>query len=157
MNTLIPPAAYHSPEAFAAEQTKLFQRTWACVGFQRDLQKHNDFISREVGGLSVVVHNFNGELKAFHNVCSHRFNRIHTAPKGNRPLQCAYHGWIYDSAGLPSAIPKRPRFDDLTPERICGLRLASWSVALVIAADAMLASAVAVCTSTSLKSCGVRQ
>jgi choline monooxygenase len=128
MDTLIPPLSYHDPAVFAAEQQMLFGRIWNCVGFQHEVAQHNDFVTRDVGGQSVVVHNFNGGLRAFHNVCSHRFNRIHPAGKGNRPLQCSYHGWTYDEAGLPSAIPKRPRFDDLTPEKICALRLKPWQV-----------------------------
>jgi len=130
MNTLIHPLSYHDPAVFALEQKKIFGRIWCCVGFRHDVARHNDFISRDVGGQSVVVHNFNGTLRAFHNVCSHRFNRIHPGRGGNRPLQCAYHGWTYDEAGLPNAIPKRPRFDDLTPEKICSLRLQSWRVEL---------------------------
>lgn len=128
MDTLILPRHYHEAGTFAAEQTGIFARNWICVGFLHELRSHNDFIARDVGGQSVVVHNFNGQLSAFLNVCTHRFNRIHTTRQGNRPLQCGYHGWTFDAAGLPSAIPKRPRFDDLTPERLCGLRLAPWKV-----------------------------
>jgi phenylpropionate dioxygenase-like ring-hydroxylating dioxygenase large terminal subunit len=128
MNTKILPQAYVDPTVYAVEQKKIFRRLWMCMGLRRDVAKHNDFISREIGGMSVVVHNFDGMLKAFHNVCTHRFNRIHSTPKGNRPLQCAYHGWTFNAEGIPTAIPKRPRFDDLTPERICDLRLAAWRV-----------------------------
>lgn len=52
-----------------------------------------------------MVQNFHGELKAFRNVCSHRFSRIQCAEKGNRPLTCPYHGWTYDKAGVPVGIP----------------------------------------------------
>ena len=128
MDTLIPPAHYHDEQVFAREQEKIFGVLWSCVGFRRDLACHNDYISRDVGGRSVIVHNFNGELKAFHNVCSHRFNRIHTAPKGNGPLQCGYHGWSFDARGCPTGIPKRPRFDGLTEERLCELSLQPWRV-----------------------------
>jgi phenylpropionate dioxygenase-like ring-hydroxylating dioxygenase large terminal subunit len=130
MNTVIPAVSYHDPAVFALEQKKIFGRIWYCIGFRHDVARHNDFICRDVGGQSVVVHNFNGKLRAFHNVCSHRFSRIHSERGGNRPLQCAYHGWTYDEAGLPNAIPKRPRFDDLTPEKICALRLQAWRVEL---------------------------
>jgi len=128
MKTLIPPFNYHDPAIFAVEQKKVFARTWCCVGFRHQVAKHNDFITRDVGGYSVVVHNFDGSLKGFHNVCSHRFNRIHPEGEGNRPLQCSYHGWSYNEEGLPTAIPKRPRFDDLSPEKICELRLQAWRV-----------------------------
>jgi phenylpropionate dioxygenase-like ring-hydroxylating dioxygenase large terminal subunit len=128
MKTVIPNASYVRADVFDAEQRMLFRRVWQCVGFVSDLTSHNDFITREVGGLSVVVQNFNGELRAFENVCSHRFNRIQTQCKGNRILQCGYHGWTFDQSGLPTGIPKRPRFDALTPMKIQELRLHSWRV-----------------------------
>jgi len=128
MKTLIPPSSYISTAIFEEEQRKIFQRLWHFAGFRGDLAAHNDFITREIGGLSVVVQNFNGELRAFANVCSHRFNRIQTQCKGNRALQCGYHGWIYDEAGLPVGIPKKPRFEGLTSEKILELRLHAWRV-----------------------------
>lgn len=128
MDTLIPASCYHEASHYALEQEHLFRRTWQAVAFRRDLAIHQDFVTREVAGLPVVIQNFHGELRAFINVCSHRFNRIQTLCRGNRPLQCAYHGWTFDAQGLPCAIPKRPRFDGLTPEKLQELRLTSWRV-----------------------------
>lgn len=128
MDTIIPPRAYCDSSVFAAEQRRLFGRCWQFVGFRRDLAAHHDFVVRQIGGVSVVVQNFDGRIKAFTNVCSHRFNRIQTECRGNRPLQCAYHGWLYNHAGVPVGIPKKPRFDGLTPERLSALALAPWQV-----------------------------
>ena len=41
---------------------------------------------KKIGCKSVVVQNFHGELRPFHNVCSHRFSRIRTNSKGNSGL-----------------------------------------------------------------------
>ena len=128
MNTLIEPRDYYDPGVFLREQRQLFSRLWQCVGFTHDLEKHHNFITRDVGGVSVVVQNFHGSLRAFANVCSHRFNRIHTDCRGNGPLQCAYHGWLYNDQGVPTGIPKKPRFDGLTSERLQELALAPWRV-----------------------------
>ena len=129
MQTLIPAAYYSDPKIFAREQVELFARNWTCIGFTHDLKKNHDFITREVGGFPVVVQNFDGVLRAYLNVCTHRFNRIQTECKGNRNLQCMYHGWIFDHSGLPSAIPKRPRFDDMSAEKIKSLQLEAWDIA----------------------------
>ena len=126
MQTLIPPRAYHDPTTLALEQKRLFSHTWICVGMDYEVTRPDDFIVRNVAGHSVVIQNFDGELKAFLNVCSHRFNRLQTQSCGNRALQCGYHGWTFDKDGIPSKIPKRPRFDDLTPEKACELRLPEW-------------------------------
>ena len=58
--------------------------------------KNNDFITIEIGNTSVAIHNFKGNLVAFQNICSHRFNRIHPSGKGNKGFFCKYHGWNYD-------------------------------------------------------------
>lgn len=128
MNTKIPPYAYVDPEIFRAEQVELFRRQWVFMGLGRDLIAPNDFVTRDIGGVSISVRNCGGTLRAFHNVCSHRFNRIHTSAKGNGPFQCGYHGWLYDENGTPAVIPKRPRFDGLTFEKLCELRLVQWKV-----------------------------
>lgn len=130
MNALIRPKEYYSTDTFRSEQDSIFLKTWQCVGFKRDLANDRDFITKEIGGLSVVVQNFEGNLRAFTNVCSHRFNRIQTDCKGNGPLQCAYHGWLYNGEGVPIGIPERPRFDGMTSERLISLKLKSWRVEL---------------------------
>jgi phenylpropionate dioxygenase-like ring-hydroxylating dioxygenase large terminal subunit len=128
MQTLFSPALYHDPEVFAREQSLLFGGIWHYVGFTHELATPNDFVTRDIGGRSVLVQNFDGTLRAYTNVCSHRFNRIHAACKGNGKLRCGYHGWMYDAEGVPTVIPKRPRFEGLTPEKLQSLRLESWRV-----------------------------
>ncbi len=128
MQSYLPARAYWDQEQFDAELTQL-RSLWQFAGFAHQLREHNDFLVREIGGRSVVVQNFQGELHAFQNVCSHRFSRIQTASCGNRALQCPYHGWTYNADGIPAGIPKRPRFDDLTPESCDKLRLERWRVA----------------------------
>jgi phenylpropionate dioxygenase-like ring-hydroxylating dioxygenase large terminal subunit len=93
------------------------------------LANSDDFLTATIGGKGVVVQNFGGEIRAFTNVCSHRFNRLQTDRCGNRSLVCRYHGWGYDADGVPNRIPSRPRFDGIVPSchalerwqaRLCG-------------------------------------
>ena len=56
-------------------------------------------------GRPILIHNFDGEVRAFLNVCSHRFSLLQCAPRGNRPVRCPYHGWAYDRDGIPVGIP----------------------------------------------------
>jgi choline monooxygenase len=101
----IPADYYYRADILAAELRDIFGTSWLCVGFTEDLKTHNDFITAQFGSKSVVVQNFNGTLKAFRNVCSHRFSRIQCEALGNRVLQCPYHGWTYDKDGVPVGIP----------------------------------------------------
>jgi phenylpropionate dioxygenase-like ring-hydroxylating dioxygenase large terminal subunit len=75
---------------------------------------------------SVVVQNFHGELKAFLNVCTHRFSAIRRDCCGNGPLQCQYHGWVFDGGGIPIGIADVKEFNDITPERRRELALERW-------------------------------
>ena len=101
----IPADYYWRNDILAAEYEHIFATSWLCVGFTDDLANHQDFITAQIGPHSIVVQNFNGALKAFRNVCSHRFSRIQCVKSGNRVLQCPYHGWTYDAGGKPIGIP----------------------------------------------------
>ncbi len=101
----IPADHYWREDVLSAEIEHVFKPSWLCVGFTQDLQNDKDFVTAQIGPHSIVVQNFAGELKAFRNVCAHRFSRIQTASCGNRVLQCPYHGWTYDAAGKPIGIP----------------------------------------------------
>ena len=99
------PAAYLAAETFAAERARLFERHWQLVGLRSDLARHQDFITAELAGRGVVIQNFDGALRGFRNVCSHRHARIRSADCGNGLLRCPYHGWTYNAEGVPVGIP----------------------------------------------------
>ncbi len=131
MIPLISPAHYSDPATFTAERERIFLRSWLFAGTTLDLPNHEDFRRIDVCGISVVLQNFRGEIKAFNNVCTHRFARIHAEPSGNRPLKCPYHGWIYNAEGLPYAIPHKPLISEITPATLCDYRLSRWHVRTV--------------------------
>lgn len=101
----LPPDCYFDESVHAREMQDVFQKQWIFVGLKRQLSGHQDYLARTVGGVPIVIQNFHGELRALHNVCSHRHSRIRTADSGCGPLQCPYHGWTYDAWGVPVGIP----------------------------------------------------
>ena len=101
----IPADYYCRADMLDLELERIFRPNWLCVGFLEDLRNDRDFVTAEIGRHSIVVQNFRGELRAFRNVCSHRFSRIQTARCGNRGLTCPYHGWSYDAEGVPVGVP----------------------------------------------------
>lgn len=119
----IPPAAYHDPEILRAEEERVFRRCWIFAGFTDDLARPNDYLTRRTGGLDVLVQNFDGELRGFRNVCTHRFALIHRAPRGNGMLRCGYHGWTFDRDGVPYGIPGNEANFGLDREGRCGRAL----------------------------------
>jgi phenylpropionate dioxygenase-like ring-hydroxylating dioxygenase large terminal subunit len=131
MTPLIPPSSYCDAATFSAERDRVFLRSWLFAGTALDLPNHEDYRRIEVCGVSVILQNFHGEIKAFNNVCTHRFARIHAESAGNRPLKCPYHGWIYNAEGLPYAIPKKPMISEITPATLGDYRLSRWHVRTV--------------------------
>ena len=137
MRSRMPAAAYLSHEWFARERELLFRKLWLFAGLKTMLGAHNSFVTREVCGVPVVLQNFNGELRAFENICLHRGAKLQWERAGRRPLLCRYHGWGYDQTGAPAhdhAAPSirnycvkwrvRPAGTESSQQRTpCGLRL----------------------------------
>jgi len=103
--SVIPPHRYSGETNHAEDVAKIFRRSWMFVGFTDDLKNANDFITTDIAGTSVLVQNFDGELRSFHNVCTHRYSLIHLRPCGNGRPVCPYHGWVYNKDGVPVGIP----------------------------------------------------
>ena len=97
----LPPAAYTEQPFLALENERLFPNTWTFVGFAHELVAAGDIVPIKVGCQPMfLIRTRNGELKAFHNVCSHRCTRL-VEEIGNvgRFLKCPYHAWVYDLDG----------------------------------------------------------
>jgi phenylpropionate dioxygenase-like ring-hydroxylating dioxygenase large terminal subunit len=105
MHSRMPPQAYIDHAWFERERDLLFKPLWQFIGLKMMLAAHNAYITRTLCGIPIVVQNFNGELRAFENICLHRQNPIQTQAQGVRPLVCSYHGWGYGSDGAPANIP----------------------------------------------------
>jgi len=130
MKPTILPIDYFDPEIFETERKTLFRSNWIFAGFVTDLEKTNDFVTLELGEHSVVIQNCEGTIKAFNNVCTHRFGKIQTEEKGNRPLLCRYHGWFFDANGRPKGIPEKPHFGDLDETTLKSLCLTPWKLSI---------------------------
>ncbi|MGN6602881.1 MAG: aromatic ring-hydroxylating oxygenase subunit alpha [Ginsengibacter sp.] len=128
MESNISPAYYFQKEIFEKEKQNIFKTCWQFIGNKRDLVNNNDFITNIIADVPIVVQNFNGSIKAFLNVCSHRFSIIQQGEIGSRPLVCPYHGWSYDENGTPKGIPKKPLFKDFSNEELCRLSLMEFAV-----------------------------
>jgi phenylpropionate dioxygenase-like ring-hydroxylating dioxygenase large terminal subunit len=124
------PSHYTAPHVHTQEQQTLFAHTWQFVGFTHALANPQDFLTATIAGKAVVVQRFAEGLRAFLNVCTHRYSALQTTGCGNRPLQCPYHGWTFNADGQPYGIPCQDQFTPrpdpvamaLTPYRVavCG-------------------------------------
>ena len=125
------PEFYLSDEIFRREQESLFKRLWIFYGLKTMLAEHNAFIARNIGGIPVVVQNFDGELSAFENICAHRQNALQWEESGKRPLVCRYHGWGYDADGWARNIPAHDEIYRYADEDRAGLRLRRFALEVI--------------------------
>jgi choline monooxygenase len=121
------PAHYLSPAVLAAEQESIFRSLWVFAGFGQVLKTPNAFLTRDIGGIPVVVQNFDGELRAFENLCAHRQMALQWEAYGKRSLICRYHGWAYDGNGCVKGIPNASLYRYAEAER-AGLCLRRFAV-----------------------------
>jgi phenylpropionate dioxygenase-like ring-hydroxylating dioxygenase large terminal subunit len=118
----VPIEPYISPEFFELERDRVFSRTWLCLGREERIPKPGDFFVKDlaVGKTSVlVVRGEDGRIRAFHNACSHRSNKVEWLAKGSSDsFTCPFHGWCYRLDGKVLAIPDEKSFFNLDKERL---------------------------------------
>ena len=97
----LPNGVYTSDEFFERERDTLFAATWACVGRGTDAPKPGDVCPVDLMGIPLVlVRDDDRKLRVFHNVCSHRGNRLVVEPcRVTGVIRCAYHSWTYKLDG----------------------------------------------------------
>ena len=68
-----------SPEYFALERERIFRRTWLHMGRVEQIPEAGDYFVKELPVCRtsiLVVRGKDGQVRAFHNVCSHRCNKL---------------------------------------------------------------------------------
>lgn len=107
-----------SPEFFELEREKIFRKMWLNVGRDEDVPRNGDYIVTNIaaGNASVlIVRGPDGKVRAFHNVCVHRGNRLAWEDKGhcNGLFVCRFHAWAYDQQGKLKHVSDEANFYDL--------------------------------------------
>lgn len=115
---------YTDAAVFAQEMERIFTRMWVCGGRLDELDEPGRFVTREIGGESIIAvrtaaagdavgsnggaaggESANG-LAAFFNVCRHRGSRVVDECAGTaRVFQCPYHAWTYGLDGRLVGAP----------------------------------------------------
>ncbi len=111
----LPGRYYTDAGVFAAEQERIFERTWNCVAPAADLAGPGAFRTVTVGRESVVlVRGRDGAVRGFLNVCRHRGAALCTGEgQLHRTLQCPYHAWTYSLSGELVAAPNLAAMPEL--------------------------------------------
>lgn len=116
----IPVGGCTSEAYFQQELDRIFKRTWLPVGRVTELPKPGSYLIHRIDALKVsiiVTRAKDGRIRAFHNVCAHRCNRILNEERGESSLlYCRYHGWSYSLDGRLVGMPDEAQFFGLRKE-----------------------------------------
>lgn len=103
----MPNAVYDDPALFEFERDNVLGKTWAGLAFTNELPKNGFAKPVDFMGLPLaMMRNRDGEIKVFHNICSHRgmiMLREETEVEGM--VRCPYHSWTYDLNGNLKGTP----------------------------------------------------
>jgi Rieske 2Fe-2S family protein len=109
-----------SPEFYERERDAIFREAWLNVGRTDDLPRNGSWFTKDIvaAGTSVLVtRDMGGDVRAFHNVCRHRGNKLvwSTTPTQEacgvgRQFACKYHGWRYGLDGGCTYVHQEDEF-----------------------------------------------
>lgn len=108
---------YISPETLSLERKNLFSRLWIFAGFKSQVRERNQFFTRKVAGMPILIQRTDAGIRAFMNECPHRLSAIQIEPCGKRPLVCPYHAWSFGPEGELRGIPKQELYQFTTAEK----------------------------------------
>ena len=87
----------------------LYQRSramWHPVAFAEDLDDQP--LAVRLLDEAIAIARIDGDVVAFKDLCIHRGTALSLGTVVDGGLQCAYHGWTFDSTGACVRIPSRP-------------------------------------------------
>lgn len=116
-HALIPKERYTSPDYMRREWERMWTKVWLMACREDDIPEPGRYCVTEIGTESIlIVRQPEGGIRAFHNVCQHRGNRIMTRGLGSaESFRCAYHHWEYELDGSYRRIPDSETFLQGTP------------------------------------------
>lgn len=126
----IPTKPYYDPQYFEWEREAVFRRGWVNVGHVSELPASGGFIKRELEFAKaslLIVRGRDGDIRAFHNVCTHRGTQLVDDAQGKQSkFTCRYHMWTFSDQG---ALLSAPDFESFSvPKSRCALPIVQLEV-----------------------------
>ena len=106
---LIPRTGYTTETYFKREMEFLFSRYWNFVGMADDIPNPGDYQCVQAGHYPLVmVRDTEGEIRGFHNVCTHRgMQLVEGAGSSLKGFTCPYHSWFFKLDGRLKVVPQQ--------------------------------------------------
>ena len=118
----IPIEPYISEDYFKLEQEHVFRKVWLNVGRIEQIPNPGDYFVKDLPMCRtslIVTRDKQGKVRAFHNMCAHRGNKVVWNGSGScQNFTCKFHGWSY---GLDGTLKFVPDESFLSQERSLGL------------------------------------
>ena len=116
----IPVAPYLSQKQFDAEISEIFRKDWLWVARDEELPNPGDYKVKRLDFANtsvIVMRGKDGKVRAFHNVCRHRGNKVITesgeetfGSSKAAVVTCRFHGWVYGADGSLVDVPEQQKF-----------------------------------------------
>jgi phenylpropionate dioxygenase-like ring-hydroxylating dioxygenase large terminal subunit len=117
-----------SQEFYEHERDGVFMRSWLNLGRVEQLPRTGSYLTREFPAFQrsvILVKDGEGTVRAFHNICRHRGNKLvwddypNEETSGNcRQFACKYHAWRYNIDGSLAYVQQEEEFFDLSKEQM---------------------------------------
>src|SRR6202166_2788373 len=83
----LPARFFYDTQVFEQEKAKIFLKSWHLAAHLNELREPGAFVTHDIFEQSViVVKGRDGVIRAFHNVCQHRGNRLVGGRRGKAAL-----------------------------------------------------------------------
>ena len=106
----LPPSWYTDRDVLQREQERIFRCSWQYVGRLDELADAPSYFTSRAGDVPIVVTRArDAQLRAFVNVCRHRWSVVVDGAGSRETLQCPYHAWTYGLDGTLRAAPRSDR------------------------------------------------
>lgn len=118
-DVLVTGERYTSNAFMELEMDKLWPRVWNIGAWANEIPETGDYVTHQLGRESILmVRQKDLSVKAFHNVCPHRGNRLVYVDSGSSSeFTCTYHGWKFNHEG---AVIYAQDEDDFPKGSPCG-------------------------------------
>lgn len=120
LKTKVDLASMLTPEHYALEREKIFRRAWLTIGHDDDLPEPGSYFVYDVPTFNaslLVVRGQDNKVRAFHNACRHRGNKLVREGEGCRKsFMCNFHGWVFSSEGKLQVMTDPHMFEQVDKE-----------------------------------------
>src|SRR5262249_2419133 len=110
----LPRPFYHDPALYEHELERIWRHGWVFAGAACQIPNPGDYCTLSVDADPLLVlRGDDGEIRAFHNLCTHRGTILCDQAEGSvRAIVCPYHQWTFSRRGeLISCVGMQEEID----------------------------------------------